>query len=328
MSTNLKRITFGIPSYNEEVNISNILHLIIGLNRESQSRNRNSSGHGNGEIDKKRSENKGLNFKEEFIIAEIIISDDSSDNTCRIVEAISAENLSVNIKLLHHNTRRGVSSAWNEIFKIATGDIIVLYDADIIIDRNTTANLVESIDNGIGLCASNSTPLLLEKSRISRASKFVAEWLSRVRNNGLSQYTVMGRALSISSHVAKSITIPENVIALDLYLQCKVLELGFKVVYNEQALVYFRPPDNMEDFSSQIIRAINGHKQIQHLLTGLCPRLTFRRGLIAALKGFLQDPKGAVCLMSCYSLLPYYMAKLANTNSVKWHIAKSTKNLN
>jgi glycosyltransferase involved in cell wall biosynthesis len=237
LSTNLKRITFGIPSYNEEVNISNILHLIIGLNRESQSRNRNSSGHGNGEIDKKRSENKGLNFKEEFIIAEIIISDDSSDNTCRIVEAISAENLSVNIKLLHHNTRRGVSSAWNEIFKIATGDIIVLYDADIIIDRNTTANLVESIDNGIGLCASNSTPLLLEKSRISRASKFVAEWLSRVRNNGLSQYTVMGRALSISSHVAKSITIPENVIALDLYLQCKVLELGFKVVYNEQALV-------------------------------------------------------------------------------------------
>ena len=56
----------------------------------------------------------------------------------------------------------------------------------------------------------------------------------------------MGRALSVSSRVAKKITIPENVIALDLYLQCNVLELGFKVVYNDDALVYFRPPDNLE----------------------------------------------------------------------------------
>ena len=102
-----------------------------------------------------------------------------------------------------------------------------MYHADIKIDNNTTAYLVESIRDGIGLCASNTKPVVIKKSTVSRASKFIAEWLRSVRKNRLSHYTVMGRALSVSSRVAKKITIPENVIALDLYLQCKVLELGY-----------------------------------------------------------------------------------------------------
>ena len=189
--------------------------------------------------------------------------------------------------------RRGVSAAWNEIFKEATGDIIILYDADIRIENNTTATLVDSICDGIGLCASNIIPLVQKKSIVSRASIFVAEWLRLVRKDRLSQYTVMGRALSVSSRVAKKITIPENVIALDLYLQCNVLELGFKVVYNEEALVYFRPPDNLVDFSSQVLRATNGHRQIKKMQTGVCARLPFRTGVVADSKKYYAGPTGS-----------------------------------
>lgn len=321
-----KRITVGIPSFNEELNISGLLQSIIKLNKlESNDvdTQNNSDYKDDGSI---RSETTGEKSADKFfVITEVIISDDSSDDTCRIVEAIAAENPSLSVKLIHHDRRRGVSAAWNEIFRKATGDIIVLYDADIIIDKNTTAFLVGSIREGIGLCASNSKPLVLKKSTISRASVFIADWLRSVRKKGLSQYTVMGRALSISSHMAKRITIPEDVIALDLYVQCKVLEQGFGVVYNDKALAYFKPPDNMVDFSSQIIRAMNGHKQIESLKTGLCTRLPLRKGLVATLKGIIKDPKGAVCLISCYALLQYYSLKITNVDSSKWHIAKSTK---
>jgi glycosyltransferase involved in cell wall biosynthesis len=329
-TTDKKRVTVGIPSYNEEINISNLLRSIIELNKlENQSEpsnNDNSYGKKEYSNSSNREDNR-IRPTKDFVISEIIISDDSSDNTCRIVEAIAAENPSLSIKLLHHNSRRGVPAAWNEIFKKAIGEIIVLYDADIIIDSSTTANLVHSITKGIGLCASNSTPVVLKGSATSRASVFIAEWLRRVRKSGLSKYTVMGRDLSILSHVAKRITIPENVIALDLYLQCKVLELGFNVTYNDQALVYFRPPDNIKDFSSQIIRATNGHKQIRHLLTGPCIRLPLRSGLVAAIKSIVQDPKGGVYLIYCYSLLPFYRRSLKATNSAMWDIAKSTKRL-
>ena len=328
-TTDKKRVTVGIPSYNEEINISNLLRSIIELNKiENQSGPNNDSSYGKKEyINSSKGEVNRISPTKDFAISEIIISDDSSDNTCRIVEAIAAENPSLSIKLLHHDSRRGVSAAWNEIFKKATGEIVVLYDADIIIDKSTTANLVQSVCDGIGLCASNSVPLVSRRSAMSRASVFIAEWLRWVRKSGLSQYTVMGRALSILSHIAKRITIPENVIALDLYLQCKVLELGFKVIYNDQALVYFRPPDNMKDFSSQIIRATNGHKQIRHLLKGPCIRLPLRSGLVAAIKSIMQDPKGGAYLIYCYSLLPLYSRRLKATNSAIWDIAKSTKRL-
>jgi glycosyltransferase involved in cell wall biosynthesis len=324
-----KRVTIGIPSYNEEENIPNLINSIIELNKlECQSANRDDNdNHGDDENDSNRSKDNGIDSTKDFVITEIIISDDSSDRTCSIVEGIAAEYSSVNIKLLHHDNRRGVSAAWNEIFKEAKGDIIVLYDADIKIDSNTTAYLVESIRDGIGLCASNTIPIALKKSAVSRASIFIAEWLRWVRKYRLSQYTVMGRALCVSSNLAKMITIPENVIALDLYLQCKVLELGFNVVYNDQALVYFRAPDNMVDFSSQVVRATIGHRQIQNMQTRSCARLPFRTGVVAALKSIMEDPGGAVSLIYCYTLLPIYRTKLSGIDSAKWHVAKSTKRL-
>ena len=330
MTPHKKRVTVGIPSYNEEMNISNLLKSIIELNKldnQPEPKNNDHSYEKKEYSNSSTREDNRMIAAKDFTISEIIISDDSSDNTYRLVEALAAENPSLNIKLLHHENRRGVPAAWNEIFEEAIGEIIVLYDADIIISNSTTANLVQSINDGIGLCASNSQPLVLKESAVSRASVFIAEWLRWVRKSGLSQYTVMGRALSILSQVAKRITIPEGVIALDLYLQCKVVELGFKVVYNDQALVYFRPPDNMKDFSSQIIRATNGHKQIRHLLTGRYIGLPLRNRLVASVKSIVHDPKGVICLIYCYSLLPFYGRNLTATDSSKWDIAKSTKRL-
>jgi cellulose synthase/poly-beta-1,6-N-acetylglucosamine synthase-like glycosyltransferase len=329
MPVDYKRVTIGIPSYNEEENISNLIKSIIELNEtENWSAYHDNDHSERSDInDINTTRNNKIDTINDFAITEIVISDDSSDRTHSIVKEIAAEYPAVNIKLLHHDNRRGVSAAWNEIFKEAKGDIIVLYDADIKIDSNTTTYLVNSIRDKIGLCASNIIPLVQEKSVVSRASGFIAEWLRWVRKNRLTQYTVMGRALSVSSRVAKKVSIPENVIALDLYLQCKVLELGFDVTYNDEARVYFRPPDNMADFSSQVLRAAIGHNQILNMETELCTRLPLRIGLMAALKRLAQNPRGAASLIYCYSLLPFYKKKLIEIDSVKWHVAKSTKRL-
>jgi cellulose synthase/poly-beta-1,6-N-acetylglucosamine synthase-like glycosyltransferase len=316
-------VSIGIPSFNEEDNISRLLNSIVKLNKSSLQ-----PGHPNSSKEDSRAMNgNNILLPTNFKITEVIISDDSSDNTSRIVKEIAAASPSLNIRLLRHETRRGVSAAWNEIFREASGDIIVLYDADIIIDANATEHLVESLKGNIGLCASNPKPLPSKMSIAARASRYVAHWLGSVRKKRLSQYTVMGRALSISSKAAKRIVIPENVIALDLYLQCKVLEQGFSVLYNENAVVYFKPPDNMLDFSSQILRAASGHKQIKHLTRALRCNLDFRTGAVTTLKSAIKDPKGAVCLALCYLFLPYYKTKLSDIDSVKWHVAKSTKRL-
>jgi glycosyltransferase involved in cell wall biosynthesis len=291
----MKRITIGIPSYNEQHNIINLLH---SLNIQR--------------------------YSENYFISEVIISDDSSDKTSELVKSFAKKNPELNICLLHHCERRGAAAAWNEIFNRSTGDIIVLYDGDIVIDKNTTAQLVTFLKRGIGLCASNPQPIQ-HHGIVGKASSFVAYWLRSVRNQGLSQYTVMGRALSVKSEVAKKITIPTDIIAIDLYLQCKVLEFGLDIVYNDNALVYFRPASKLFDFASQVIRASFGHKQIHSYCSKLKIDLSLKIAVIEAIHNLIRNPIGGLSVLICYAALPYYRLKIKQAGSAKWQTAESTK---
>ena len=73
-------ITIGIPSYNEEVNISNLLNSIISSNING------------------------------IFIEEVIISDDSTDSTPQVVEDFIKRNQLQNITLYHHGIRRGTAA--------------------------------------------------------------------------------------------------------------------------------------------------------------------------------------------------------------------------
>jgi cellulose synthase/poly-beta-1,6-N-acetylglucosamine synthase-like glycosyltransferase len=295
ISLKLIKVTIGIPTFNEE---QNILVFLRSLETDT-------------------SDNQ--------FISEIIISDDSSDNTPKIINEF-AKNSSMNIRLIHHYERRGAAAAWNEIFEASTGDIIILYDADIILGQNCTYELVSKIHGRVGLCASNQKPIQA-RNMIGRATTFISRWLESIRTKGLSQYTVMGRALSICSNLAKKISIPNDIIAIDLYLQCKVIEHGFDIFYNKNAIVHFYPANSIPDFISQVLRAANGHNQIHKYMRrfkfGLSPNIA----LFETIRNIADDPSGALSLSACYMLIPFYMFKLKAINSSKWHIAKSTKSI-
>jgi glycosyltransferase involved in cell wall biosynthesis len=289
----LTTVSVGIPSYNEESNIRTILGNLIRSNLDS--------------ID----------------IVEIIISDDSTDDTPNIVEQFMQDH-SNKIIFLHDDKRRGAANAWNNIIQHATGEIIVLYDADVIPDTNCTVELVHKINNNVGICASNARPVK-DRGIPAKGTMFVSEWLESVRKNQLSEYTVMGRGLSIRSDIAKKISIPEGLIAIDLYLQNKVLEMGYDVVFNPNAVVLFKPTKTFVDFISQVVRAVNGHNQLKNLGYDVKNQLA----LVTALKEFFhvasKNPLGALSTCICYIMIPFYVKRIKNTDSALWHTAKSTK---
>lgn len=290
------QITIGIPSYNEEMSIRNLLEAL---------------------------EMQVLN--DEPRISEIIISDDSTDATPEIINDFARKS-KLNITLIHHNKRRGAASAWNEIFSNAKGDAVVLYDADIIPSKNTTFLLASRIKDDVALCASNPLPLK-QNGIAAKASSFNALWLRRVRKYGLSQYTVMGRALSIRTDIAKMTTIPD-IIAIDLYLQCKVLELGQKVDYCDDAVVWFKPAGTMLDFASQVARAVQGHEQIKEYIERFDMQLPLSLMLKGALEEAFSYPHGMIAVAIAYLILPVYRARIANqSKSATWHIAESTKGI-
>ena len=286
----MNQLSIGIISYNEEKNISNLLNSI-------------------------KWQQLG-----KFHLKEIIISDDSQDDTPILIKEFIKNNTQFVIRLFHHHERRGASAGWNEIFKAATGDYLVLYDADVTLEKQTTYNLVNEFTSGIGLCAGNPQPI--EISNIyGRASKFISTWLQNVRKDGVTQFMVMGRGLAIRQDLAKEIIISENIIAIDYFLQLKVLELDKKVIYVDNAKIYFQTPKNLEDFLSQVLRANFGHKQLSYYKT---TKLSFVNSIRITLKSFLSDPYGALATLYCYFFIPYYKFHYKHKMSSKWDIAKGT----
>lgn len=292
----MQTVSIGIPSFNEVNNIESLLTSIL------------------------LSDNSG------FEILEIIISDDSTDATPTIIENFSKLNKKYKIRLLHHNSRRGAANAWNEIISNASGNVIVFYDADVIPESNCTKELISRISNNVGICASNPKPIA-GNGMATNGSIFTSKWLESVRVRQLSQYTVMGRGLALQSTVAKEVKIPRDIIAIDLYLQNVVINLGYEVVYNPNAVVLFRPANTLEDFASQVLRASNGHKQITSIYGKTEHRLDYKIALFEGLRNAVKDPIGAVSVFLCCLMIPYYKRRIRDLNSPLWHTAVSTKNI-
>lgn len=291
------RLTIGIPSYNEGARIISLI----------------------------RSVYESTFNADEARITEVIICDHSSDSTPRILRSFMSQHRYLPIRLVHHDERGGAASAWNEIFSLATGDIIVLFDADVLPLKDCISELASCMDsNKVGLCASN--PICLKPiSSTARAASFISSWLETIRKLGVSQYTVMGRSLSIRTDLAKKIIIPKETIAIDLYLQCRILEMGYHILYREKARVYFTPPSTMKDFASQILRSRNGHRQISTQVRRLRINASPWSVLMAAVKTAYCNPADAFFMLLCSCLLPFYTSRLPGTKSYKWMIATSTK---
>jgi glycosyltransferase involved in cell wall biosynthesis len=290
-----KKITIGIPTYNEEKNIIKFFESLKKQNIESNS------------IDK------------------ILFVDDSDDNTPELISKLKIENPSLKIELIHNNKRMGASNAWNTIFKESSGEVIVLLDADIELEKNCIVNLTSKINENTGLCASNTQPIIQNGNKFSKASAFIAFWLRSIRQHGVSQYTTMGRALALNSDSVKYLEIPINIIAIDLYIQCKILENQKNVVYSDDAVIYFKTPSTMQDFLGQVTRAIIGHNQIKKLTKKCSPNLPFLILLKEFLVNSFRYPNYALALMYCYSMLPYSYFKTKKNVSYLWQAASSTK---
>lgn len=297
------KISVGIPSYNEKRNIINLLDEI-----------KKQELYGVAEID------------------EIIISDDSDDDTPRMIEKYVEEGGSYGdrIMLIHHEGRRGVANAWNEIFRVADGDIVVLYDADIILTESTTYNLIKKIfrDGEVGLVGGNTIGIV-GKGIASEASYFISRWLDIVRATyPESQFTIMGRGLAMRGKLAKKIVIPINVISVDLYVQCIAYREGYRVAYARDALIFFKPTKDIYEHVSQILRAVIGHRQLEDMVDKHIP---CNLGLGKQIRLFIEASK-RVERKFLYSTIVSYLIGMIyiprvwrGANRYLWEIAKTTK---
>ena len=97
------------------------------------------------------------------------------------------------------------------------------------------------------------------------------------------------------------------------------------IFYNENACIYFRAKNKLLYYASQVIRTSLGHKQIYSYYSKLKINLPLEVAFIEAARNLFHDPLGALSVLICYTMIPYYKLKIKEAGSAKWYTANSTK---
>lgn len=291
-------VTIGIPAYNEEANVSNLLNDVL---------------------------NQKLS---KTILKEIIVfSDGSTDQTVNKVKEIRNSKVS----LIEGSKRQGRAKAQNTIMKKAYSDILILIDADIQIPDK---RFIEKIIKPIVLGADLTSVTVQELDGNSIISKILAtsmkfkKYIFENYNEGNNLYTCHGRARAFSKRLYKNITFKQSV-GEDAYSYFYAIANGYKYRFAKNTEIYYRLPENFADHEKQSVRF---YKTLGLLESDFGKEMVKKENFVTSvilirnlLKYFFISPLIIIyfALAIYLKLKSYFIRDISNA----WSISKSSKKL-
>jgi glycosyltransferase involved in cell wall biosynthesis len=192
----------------------------------------------------------------------IVGSDGSSDRTNHILEEFSKDHESLHFSAFHE--RRGKPAVINELREKASGDILIMTDAQVLFTSDTIFELVKHYRNEqIGLVGANILNTRIDKSGIS-----YQEWSFMSRDIRLKYYEgkvwgtmigAYGACYSIRNEY--STAVPEGYSVDDFYITMKVLERKKKCILELKATTYENVPNRLSEEFRRKIRIAAGNFQ-------------------------------------------------------------------
>ncbi|WP_332649056.1 glycosyltransferase [Lysinibacillus sp. 54212] len=236
------RVTVIIPVYNEEVVIRRTIRAIM---------------------------------KSDYPITEILIVDDgSTDSTAEIVTKIFSFSHKVT---LIRKINGGKTSALNLGIQHAIGDIIITIDADTVFQKSTISRLVENFTDSTVAAVSGNCKIgnMMNPITLWQHIEFVtANQLDKRALDELNCITVVPGSNSAwrKSVIQEVGYYHHDTLAEDADLTLRILNAGYKIIYEDRAISYEECPETLKDFIQQRIRWSYGTLQViwkhkKHILT-------------------------------------------------------------
>jgi len=290
-------ITIGIPAYNEERNIGQLLSSLLSQKIISAD-----------------------------LVEILVVSDASTDRTVEVVKSFS----NPQIKVIQREKREGAYEAQNMIINLANSDILVMLNADILpANTNFLEELIKPIITNVkvgivcGEMISVKPRTFFEKIMINGYE--IKKNIFARMNEGNNLYNCVGVARAFSKNLYKKIKWPKD-LPEDVYSYFICMSKKFSFIYTQKAKLMFRTPSNLRDHIKQSTRFLGG----QNKMLQVFGRKIIKKGYkipISLLIGatfvfFIKHP----ILTSCYVFLTVYIKLfLPKSYQAKWQIAISTK---
>lgn len=305
MKSKVYTVTIGIPAYNEEFSIENAI--ISMLNQT------------------------GDNFKLESIQ---IFLDGCTDNTEKIAIKLSKRNKIINV--VSSAERKGKTFRLNQIYKSNRSDILITFDADIVLgNKKTVSEMVRVFqrDNKALLVAAHQIPIkpntfvgkaIYAGYKVWDDTRLSVEKYDHIQNH-------YGAASALKKSFAKKLKFPEEITDDRgyLYIVAKK-ENGFR--YTKSAYIYYQPVNTLRDFFKLRDRcfvknklALNKHfgSEVSSLY-----RIPSKYKYYSIVKNMISNP-----VFTVLGLLLDLLIRLVPTNDKLyneglWEISISTKKIN
>lgn len=156
----------------------------------------------------------------------------------------------------------GKPAALNLVFQKVEGEILVLTDGDVFIEKGAIKKLLKHfIDKKIGAVSGHPVPINPRDNLFGYWSHFLtdaADYLRRKKTKK-GEYLVCSGYLYAIRNVIKEI--PEDTLVEDSIISEMIWQRGYKIIYEPEAKVYVKYPDNFSDWLKQKIRATGGYLQ-------------------------------------------------------------------
>lgn len=291
-----KKILVGIPAYNEEKTIGQLLEDIFNQRLDNQ-----------------------------FDV--LVVSDKSSDMTDNII--LSYMKKYKNVKIIKKDKRTGKSSSLNIIFDYSKDyDIVILLDADIRLADNTLNFLLEKFFKyDIDLIAGNPIPFQDNNPNMAWNAAFFG-WAigTEIKNtHRYSLYHPYGCILALSRRLYNDMKVSVGMgDDTFIYLYCMQKKLIFE--YEPKALVYIEISKTINDYLKQDVRRIVAIKENEKIfgrdLIDRHSRINNKYMILLTI--FSRYPYKGMCWAIIYTYAQI-TALFKRENNPIWKIANTTK---
>ncbi len=295
-------VTIGIPAFNEEANILNLLNSLLKQNQKN------------------------------YLLKEIIVaSDNSTDKTIHCAKQANDKR----IILIDNKKRVGKNKRVNQIIKKCKGEILVLIDADTIPKNHTTIeSLIQPFLHDSKTVYTSGVPEPVKPNTFMgnaiQVGRNVWNKLRDEINDGKGIYTCHGQLYALKSGFAKRNPYPKEMWtdSTFYYFTC----LKQRLVYQpaKKAIVLFSAPSTVKDHISQIGRYQNlNNISIKYFGEDIRKEFDIPPVLLYKykLEAFLRYPIHSLVIFALNLYAKYSTRILKKINSGVWETQSSTKKI-
>jgi biofilm PGA synthesis N-glycosyltransferase PgaC len=253
----------------------------------------------------------------------IVVASGCEDATAAIVAGVARTDRRV--RLIEQARREGKASAINLFISAARSPVLVMVGADVLVEDGTFDALLRHFeDPTVGMVGGHPAPVNGEATFLGHAVHL--QW--RLHDRIARRSPKLGEIVAFRNVVP---SIPHDTAVDEISIQALISQLGYRLVYEPEALVYNRGPATVPDFLRQRRRIYAGHLRVREQQGYSAPTMSVLQ-VARALRGSgsFATPRAAVWSVGAIGLEATARALgaydvMRRRSSHVWEISDTTK---